>query len=105
MLQDISYIKWIKNKTKQKNIHIKENNKFVADVDIHFRNFLLRMSTSAIQFSSKLFLNFLKLNHIHIIEYKFTKYYINVYTCYRIFTTTNGSRIKANKKLYIKIKK
>jgi len=63
------------------------------------------MSTSTIQFSSKIFLKFLKLNRIHIIEDKLTKYYINVYTCYRILTASNGLRIKARKKLYIKIKK
>ena len=39
-----------------------------------------------------------------MIEDKFTKYYINVYTRYRIFTTSSGSRIKAKKK-NIKIKK
>jgi len=99
MLYDIYYIKWMKNKSKKKKLNIKflKTTKSVADVDICFRNFLLRMSTSAIQFSSKIFFNFLKLNHIHIIEDKFTKYYINVYTCYRIFTTLNGSRIKPKK--------
>jgi len=55
-----------------------------------FTSEILRISTSAIQFSSKIFFNFLKLNHIHIIEDKFSKYYINVYTCYKIFTTSNG---------------
>jgi len=47
-----------------------------------------------------LFFNFLKLNHIHIIEDKFTKYYINIYICYRMFTTWNESRIKEKKIIY-----
>jgi len=58
------------------------------------------MSTSAIQFSIKIFYSFLKLNHSHIIEDKLIKYYINVCTCYRMFTTSNGSIIKGKKIMY-----
>jgi len=55
---------------------------------------LLRMSDIRNTIFINIIFNFLKLNQFHIIENKFTNYYINIYTCYNVVIASNGLRIK-----------
>jgi len=55
----IKYLLHQIDKESKKNIYQNLKKKLsIADVDIRFRNFLLQMSTSTIQFFSKIFLIF-----------------------------------------------